>query len=124
MISYTVYKLVHLFGMFMVFSVLGGIALHAMNGGTKQDNVGRKLVAALHGTALFLILLGGFGMLARLGIVQGGLPGWIYAKLALWVALPVIGMLPYRRPASARWVLLGLPVVGLLAGIIALTKPF
>ena len=90
----------------------------------KSKGVGRKLVAALHGTALFLILLGGFGMLARLGIVQGGLPGWIYAKLALWVALPVIGMLPYRRPASARWVLLGLPVVGLLAGIIALTKPF
>lgn len=124
MISYTVYKLVHLFGMFMVFSVLGGIALHAMNGGTKHDNVGRKLVAALHGTALFLILLGGFGMLARLGIVQGGLPGWIYAKLALWVALPLVGMLPYRRPASAKWVLLGLPVVGLLAGILALTKPF
>ncbi|MGD9573327.1 MAG: hypothetical protein AB7V62_15700 [Thermoleophilia bacterium] len=124
MISYTVYKLVHLFGMFMVFSVLGGIALHALNGGTKQDNVGRTLVAALHGTALFLILLGGFGMLARLGIVQGGLPGWIYAKLAIWVALPFVGMLPYRRPASAKWVLLALPCIGLLAGIIALTKPF
>jgi hypothetical protein len=124
MISYTVYKLVHLFGMFMVFSVLGGIALHALNGGTKQDNVGRKLVAALHGTALFLILLGGFGMLARLGIVQGGLPGWIYAKLAIWVALPLVGMLPYRRPATAKWVLLALPFLGLLAGIIALSKPF
>lgn len=124
MISYSVYKVVHLLGMFMLFSVLGGIALHAMNGGTKHDNVGRRLVAALHGTALFIILLGGFGMLARLGIVQGGLPGWVWAKLAIWLLIPFVGMIPYRRPESAKWVLLMLPVFGGLAAWIAIYKPF
>ena len=122
MISYQVYKLVHLLGMFMLFTVLGGIALHAINGGTKQSNVGRKLIAALHGVALFIILLGGFGMLARLGI-GGALPGWIIFKLGIWVALPFIGMLPYRKPATARWVLVIVPVLGILAGYMALYKP-
>ncbi len=124
MIPYTAYKVVHLFGMFMLFSVLGGIALHAMNGGTKRDNVGRKLVAVLHGVSLLVILIGGFGMLARLGIVQGGLPGWVIAKLAIWFALPFLGMVPYRRPATAKWVLVALPVVGGLAAWIAIYKPF
>lgn len=124
MIPYTAYKVVHLFGMFMLFSILGGVALHAMNGGTKQDNVGRKLVAALHGIALLVILIGGFGMLARLGITHGGLPAWVIAKLAIWFALPFVGMLPYRRPATAKWVLVMLPVIGGLAAWIAIYKPF
>ncbi|HET9064785.1 MAG TPA: hypothetical protein VFN22_03065 [Gemmatimonadales bacterium] len=124
MISYPVYKIVHLVGMFMLFSVLGGIALHAMNGGTKKTNVGRALVGALHGISLLIILIGGFGMLARLGISQGGLPGWIYAKLGIWILLPFIGMIPYRRPAAAKWVLISLPIVGGLAAWIAIYKPF
>lgn len=124
MIAYEIYKVIHLFSMFLLFTILGGIALHALNGGTRETNRGRKLVGALHGIALFLILLGGFGMLARLGIVQGGLPGWIYAKLAIWVALPVIGTMPYRKPATAKAVLLALPVIGALSAYFAIYKPF
>ncbi|HET9133974.1 MAG TPA: hypothetical protein VFN90_06705 [Gemmatimonadales bacterium] len=124
MIAYEIYKVIHLFSMFLLFTILGGIALHALNGGTRETNRGRKLVGALHGIALFLILLGGFGMLARLGIVQGGLPGWIWAKLAIWVALPVIGTMPYRKPATAKAVLLALPVIGALSAYFAIYKPF
>ncbi len=124
MIAYEIYKVIHLFAMFLLFTLLGGIALHVLNGGTRESNRGRKLVGALHGVALFLILLGGFGMLARLGIVQGGLPGWIYAKLAIWVALPVIGTMPYRKPATAKAVLLALPVIGALSAYFAIYKPF
>jgi hypothetical protein len=123
-ISYQVYKLVHLFGMFALFTAVGGIALHAMNGGTRTSNTGRVLMASMHGVALFLILLGGFGMLARLGVVQAGLPGWVIAKLVIWGLLIAIAMLPYRRPSSARWVLLSLPFIGAAAGYIALYKPF
>lgn len=124
MISYQVYKLVHLFGMFAMFTAVGGIALHVLNGGTRASNTARRLVGVLHGTALFLILLGGFGMLARLGIIQGGLPGWIIAKLAIWALVGFLGMLPYRAPATARWILLGVPLSGVLAGYLALYKPF
>lgn len=124
MISYEVYKVVHLLGMFMLFTVLGGIALHAVNGGTRQSNTGRRLVAIMHGLALFVILLGGFGMLARLGLVTGMLPGWVLAKLAIWIVLPVLGMMAYRKPAAAKALLVAMPVLGGLAAWIALYKPF
>ncbi len=124
MISLTVYKIIHLLGMFMLFTVLGGIALHALNGGTKQSNTGRRLIAAMHGISLFIILLGGFGMLARLGLVQGMLPGWVLAKLAIWMILPFLGMMAYRKPEVAKLLLVAMPLLGGVAGWIALYKPF
>jgi hypothetical protein len=120
---YAIYRLLHLGGMFAMFMALGGIALHVVNGGTKQSNTGRRLIAALHGTALFIILLGGFGMLARLKIVQGGLPPWIYAKLAIWAVMAAMGTLMYRQPVLARWMLVALPLLGMLASWVAVTKP-
>ncbi|MES2124687.1 MAG: hypothetical protein V4503_08350 [Gemmatimonadota bacterium] len=123
MISYSVYKIVHLLGMFLMFTILGGISLHVLNGGTRQSNVGRKLAAALHGVAMFVILLGGFGMLARLGMVRGGFPGWIWAKLLIWVLLGAFGTLPYRRPSLAKPFLFLLPLLGALAAFFAIYKP-
>ncbi len=120
---YTIYRLLHLGGMFAMFMALGGIALHVANGGTKQSNAGRKLTAALHGTALFIILLGGFGMLARLGIAQGGLPAWIYAKLAIWAVLAGMGTVMYRTPMVAKWMLVALPLLGMGAALLAVNKP-
>jgi len=124
MIPYTVYKLLHLVGIFLLFSAVGGIALHALNGGTRQSNTARRLVAAIHGGALFVILLGGFGMLARLQIVQGMLPGWVWGKLLIWGAMVFIAVLPYRRPRAARWVLLASPLLAGAAAYLALYKPF
>jgi hypothetical protein len=123
MISYNVYKILHLGGMFLLFTVLGGIALHVLNGGTRESNGGRKLTGALHGVALFIILLGGFGMLARLGLTSG-FPGWVWAKLAIWALIPVIGTMPYRKPATAKVVLLLLPLIGAFTGWVAIYKPF
>lgn len=123
MISYNVYKILHLGGMFLLFTVLGGIALHVLNGGTRESNGGRKLTGTLHGVALFIILLGGFGMLARLGLTSG-FPGWVWAKLAIWALIPVIGTMPYRKPATAKVVLLLLPLIGAFTGWVAIYKPF
>lgn len=118
-----IYRLLHLGGNFAMFMALGGIALHASNGGTRASNTGRKLIAVLHGTALFLILLGGFGMLARLHLMQGGLPFWVYLKLAIWAVMAVMGTLLYRSPSMARWMLVALPLLGMVAAYIGLTKP-
>jgi len=48
---------------------------------------------------LFLILLGGFGMLARLGL---GLPGWAIIKLLIWVALGAMTALINRQPKMSK----------------------
>ena len=64
MFSHAFYNVVHIIGIVLVMSALGAVAIHALNGGTRQTNAARGLVAALHGTGVLLILIGGFGMLA------------------------------------------------------------
>jgi hypothetical protein len=124
MIPYVAYKLIHLFGIFLTVASLGGAAIHAANAGTRQASFTRALVSAGHGIGLFLVLVGGFGMLARLELVSGGLPGWVWAKLVIWVSLGALMILPYRRPQLARAVFLAVPTLGLIAALLALTKPF
>jgi hypothetical protein len=123
MISLGVYRLIHIFGILLVFLALGGLALHAANGGTKTTNRARALVAATHGIGIFIILLGGFGMLARLGIGHTGFPGWVWAKFGIWALLGVVFMLPYRYPAFARPLWLLVPLLGITAAYLALFKP-
>jgi hypothetical protein len=123
MLPYEVYKVLHLLGVILMFTMLGGIALHVVNGGTRESNTGRRLTGALHGVALFVILLGGFGMLMRHELAKDGLPGWVWAKLGIWVLLGALGSVAYRRPAMARPLLIGLPLIGALAAWLAIFKP-
>ncbi|MCU0621220.1 MAG: hypothetical protein MUC69_06945 [Gemmatimonadales bacterium] len=123
MISLETYKLVHILGALLTFAALGGLTLTVANGATKQSSGVRRLIAITHGVATFLILLGGFGALARLGIV-GGLPGWIYVKLVVWLLVAVLVVVPYRRPDLARTLFWVLPVLGTVAVSMALWKPF
>jgi hypothetical protein len=121
---YPVYKLLHFLGIFMVLTVLAAASMHVLRGGARMDNPYRKAMGAAHGVGAFLILLGGFGMLARLGIAHGGLPQWIYFKLAIWVVLSGAVAVVYRGPGLARTVLFAVPLLAVLAGAIALYKPF
>jgi NADH:ubiquinone oxidoreductase subunit H len=52
--------------------------------------------------ATFIILLGGFGALARLGVMHGNLPGWVLVKIACWAVLAVLVAIPYpqARPGA------------------------
>jgi hypothetical protein len=125
MIPLEPYKLLHIVGVMLAFAALGGLALTVENGATKQTSRSRKLIAMTHGIAMFLVILGGFGALARLNISHGGgLPGWIIVKLLVWLAMAAIVVLPYRKPASARAVFWALPVLGVIAVSMALWKPF
>ena len=100
MISLSAYKLIHLISLFFLFTVVGGVVLHAANGGDRKGNVARALVGAFHGTALFLILASGFGQLARLGIKHDWLfPGWVWAKLGIWLLL--VKVVPRGAPELA-----------------------
>lgn len=123
MISYSVYRLVHLVGIFLLFVVLGGLSYSATR--TGADGAGpRRMATILHGVALFIVLLGGFGLLARLGIVQGDAwPGWVWAKLAIWLLAGAAVVIPKRKPEWARGLFVLLPVLGGLAAWFAIFKP-
>ena len=123
MIPFETYKILHILGVLLAFSALGGLALTVANGATKATSSVRRLIAVTHGVAMFIILLGGFGALARLGVMHGNLPGWILVKLACWVVLAVLVAIPYRRPGLARTTFWLLPVLGGIAVVMAIYKP-
>jgi uncharacterized membrane protein SirB2 len=124
MLPYAFYKLVHVLGIALTLVALGGMTVHALNGGLKAENAARKLLIGMHGFGVFLILLGGFGLLARIGFAHGsGFPLWLWVKLGLWTVFAVIAALPYRRPAAGRQLLLALPLLAMAAAAMAVYKP-
>jgi hypothetical protein len=124
MIPLETYKVLHILGVLLAFATLGGLALTVANGATKSTSSVRRLIAITHGVATFIILVGGFGALARLGVSHGSLPGWILVKLACWVVLAGLVAIPYRRPELARVTFWFLPVLGGIAIVMAVYKPF
>jgi hypothetical protein len=124
MFSYAVYKVVHLVGILMVFMALGGLSASVINNIGKTNNLWRKQLAITHGVGLLVSLVGGFGLLARLGIVQNGLPGWIIAKLCIWLLFGLLTAVLYRKPNLARplWILI--IIFGGWAAYLAGSKPF
>jgi hypothetical protein len=121
---YATYKLMHFLGIFMLITTLAATSMHVLRGGSRADNPYRRILGITHGVAALLILTGGFGMLARLDVMHGALPTWIYVKLAIWVALAAAMMVPYRGPRYARALMITVPVLAVLGGATALYKPF
>jgi hypothetical protein len=122
MIPEAVYKNIHLVGVFMVLMALGGLLLHRINGGTQQ-HAWRKPVAITHGVGMFLILLGGFGMLTHQDIFWPW-PGWVTVKAIIWIVLGALIAVIFRKPTLAKplwWITI---VLGGLAAYLAGNKPF
>ena len=122
MLSTSTYQILHQIGIVLVFMSIGALCLHAMNGGTRESNRGRALVAITHGTGLLLILVAGFGMLARLGM-SSGVPGWAWLKVGVWLALAAAIVVPYRKPEWSRAIWFALPVLAALATYSVLYRP-
>lgn len=120
MISYATYKLVHYLGLFLIFTGLGGVFFAFLNGSSFKGKA-KAIVFSTHGLGMFFALVGGFGMLARIGIT-GGLPNWIYIKLLVWVFLGLAIAIAKRKPSIVSLLLILL--IGLIAPWAAMNKPF
>jgi len=123
--TYFTYKLIHYLGIFLLIAVLG-VAL-GRRSVLKEDEPDplRKRWWILHGFALFVILLGGFGLMARIGIDHGELfPGWLWAKFGVWAVLGGVLLLARRLQARALLLLTLVPLLAVLAGWLAFRKPF
>jgi len=124
MLPYAFYKIVHILGIALALVSLGGMAVHAMNGGQKSENAARRLLISMHGLGALLVLVGGFGLLARIGFAHGsGFPLWLWVKLAVWAALAAVAFLPYRLPQTTRALIVALPLFAALAAAMAVYKP-
>jgi hypothetical protein len=123
MFSYELYKWLHLVGILMLFMAFGGAILRPApaNGEAPVKDLSRKLIAMFHGLGLLLILVAGFGMLARLGMISD-LPHWVWMKVGIWLALGGGIALALRRKLPLGILAAGALALGAAAAALALWK--
>ena len=116
---YETYKLLHVVGLLLLFLGMGG---QLLGSGSKPDRA-PKGTTILHAVGLVAMLVGGFGMMARLG-VQWPWPGWLIAKLGVWLTIGALPVVVRRQliPHGLAWLVAA--VLGGLAAWLAISKPF
>ena len=111
---HSTYLILHLTGLLFLALAIGGLVISKTS-----DNA--KTLKILHGVGLFLLLLGGFGMLARLSI-GWPFPVWIFVKLFTWF---VLGAFPaYQGKLKGNSDLIFAIILILTSIVMGVIKPF
>ncbi|MFQ5929099.1 MAG: hypothetical protein ACE5MK_05330 [Acidobacteriota bacterium] len=122
MVSYSIYKIIHLIGIFMIFVSLGGLIVVSA---TDEANSSRwrKLAAITNGIGLVVVMVAGFGLLARLPI-DWPWPGWVFLKMLIWLIFAAMIVLTGRVSKSGNYLWWGSLLLAGVAAYLALFKPF
>ena len=120
MFSLLFYKVMHLVGLFIAFMGLAGLIWAAV---TDADKAAKRPALVFHGIGLSFALIGGFGLSAGVGVING-LPGWIHAKIAIWLILGMLPIILKRKPNSGTIIWYVAPFLGFLAAYLGVYKPF
>ena len=110
------YQVLHLFTVIM----LAGVTFAAL-ANPHPDR--RRTILIWSGVNALAVLVSGFGLLARLGF-GFVFPGWVFIKLAAWLALAAIAGIAFRRREQAQPLFVVTVLAVLLAVGAAVLKPF
>lgn len=120
MIPFTAYKVLHLIGIFMILVSLGGLtAVSAFSGGRPTSL--RKLAIITNGIGLLLSLVAGFGLVA---LLHPDWPGWVFAKIVIWLLLAAMSGLIGRRPENVSLYWWGALILAAAGAYLAIFQPF
>lgn len=122
--SYHTLVIAHVTGLALVFMGLAGVLGMKMGGEARPKQ--RWIFFASHGLGLLLLLSSGFALVNRLGLMSGGrfLPGWVQAKLVIWLLAGGAVVLASRLSRYAGWVLLIFAALVVLAAWLGIAQPF
>lgn len=112
--SYEIYRLIHLGGLMLLFFGLGAAVF------SSQEKPRGGM--ALHGIGVLMMLVAGFGMLAKRG--YSATEGWVLAKIGVWVVLAILPVLVRKKKLPATIGLLLAVGAGVGAAYLAVNKPF
>ncbi len=118
--SFSTYKLLHMMALMMLFLALGAGFFLGKNPEAKKHPLFVPTMAS-HGVALLILLVSGFGMLARLGIL-GDLPSWVWLKGVVWILFGGLLVLIRRLPNQGRILWLLALVLGCVAAFLGHNK--
>jgi hypothetical protein len=120
--SLSFYRILHFSSIMLLFFGLGAVLVSHYSAGGIIKVRARILAFATHGFGLVFILISGFGMLAKLNLIQT-IPLWAYAKLAIWILLGFAISAARRRAGWAYgWTLVFL-ILGVTAAYLGEFKP-
>ena len=112
--TYETYKILHIVGLLLVFLGLGGQLVGSGSG---------KFPAVLHGLGMVVLLVAGFGLLARLG-ASWPWAGWVWGKVVVWLVIGALPALHKKKvlPDQIAWI--AAVAIGGAAAWLAIAKPF
>ncbi len=107
MVSYEIYKFVHLLGVVGLGLSLGYFINGWLTGETDFKGRKGKVLHAVFGLSLLALIVAGFGLVARLNLEV--FPSWVMKKTILWVAIAAAVVVPKKAsnlavPASITMV--------------------
>ena len=114
--SPTFYYFLHFAGVISLFLGMGAIL--GMGEDRKHVN---KFIGIFHGIGLLLLLVSGFGLVAKL---QTGFPVWLIIKIVMWLCLSMIMILAKRKICTPKATAILAMVLGLVAAAMCVFKPF
>jgi uncharacterized membrane protein SirB2 len=122
MFSYNFYSFLHILSVLLVGMSLAITAAHVVNGGSKQNLKNRKLLSITHGVALLVLLVAGFGLMARAGYKFSS-SHWIHVKLLCWLLLGVYPLFLYKKWIPQKFALIGFFSIMAVAVYFVVFKP-
>ena len=109
------YKVLHLAGVVGLFTALGALIATPADGDRKLGNI-------LHGISLLLILVSGFGLLAKLW--ANHFSWWVYPKLIIWLALGAMVGISKKQVLPKGACIAAVIILGILASFFGVQGKF
>ena len=109
----TIYHILHVSSLLVLF----GYTFYAFAAPAET----KKRVMMITGIASLVMLVSGFGLLAKLHL---GFPGWVIVKLVCWLGISALGGMAYRKRDKAGLFMLLALVLAITAVAMVYVKPF